>query len=177
MREVAGEPAVVRGVFQDWTANRGRPGIQIVLLLFRAAQLARGRGTGLRRLVAAPVLVVYRAIALSLVGIDLPPSTSVGPALAIHHGMGLVVNRAVRIGSHVTLRHNTTLGARLGDDDCPVLDSWADVGPQSVVLGAIRIGEGAVIGAGSVVLDDVPATASVAGNPARVLRIRGVTTP
>ena len=122
-------------------------------------------------------MLLYRVVALSFFGVDLPVSTVVGPALSIHHGMGLVVNRSVRIGSGVTLRHNTTLGGRRDDDDCPVLGSGVDVGPHSVVLGAVDIGEGAVIGAASVVLHDVPARATVAGNPARVLDGRGTGTP
>ena len=162
-----------RGCLQDWTANRGRPGIQLVLVLFRLAQLARGNGGALRRLAGAPVLLFYRVVALRLFSIDLPVSTAVGPGLAIHHGMGLVVNRATRIGERVTLRHNTTLGARRGDEDCPVLGPGVDVGPHSVVLGALDVGAGAVIGAGSVVLSDVPPATSVAGNPARVLNRRG----
>jgi serine acetyltransferase len=120
-------------------------------------------------LLAAPVIALYRAVALGVFSIDLPASTSVGPALTIHHGMGLVVNRATRIGEHVTLRHNTTLGSRRGDTDCPLVGPFVDIGPQSVVLGAIEIGAGAVVGAGSVVLHDVPPAATVAGNPARVL--------
>lgn len=164
---------VHRGFLQDWHANRGRPGIQLVLVLFRLAQSARGNGGPLRRLAGGPVLLLYRVVALRFFGIDLPVSTAVGPGLAIHHGMGLVVNRATQIGEHVTLRHNTTLGARRGDEDCPVLGAHVDVGPQSVLLGALDIGAGARIGAGSVVLHDVPAAASVAGNPARVLNRRG----
>ena len=162
-----------RRLFQDWTANRGRPGIQVLLVLFRAAQAARGNGGGLRRLVAAPVMVAYRLVALTLFSVDVPVSTAVGRGLAIHHGMGLVVNRATRIGEHVTLRHSTTLGGRRTDDDCPVIGSHVDVGPNSVLLGSITVGEHALIGAGSVVLHDVPAGASVAGNPARILPSRG----
>ena len=173
MAEDAREGTGSRRLLQDWAANSGRPGIQVVLLFFRLAQAARGQGTGLRRLAAAPVLLLYRVVALSLFGIDIPAATAVGPGLAIHHGMGLVVNRFVRIGPSVTLRHNTTLGGRTGDDDCPVLGSHVDVGPHSVVLGAIDVGDRAVIGAASVVLSDVPASATVAGNPARVLRVRG----
>jgi serine acetyltransferase len=162
------------GPLQDWSANRGRPGIQLVLVLFRLAQEARGGG-GPRRLLAAPLILLYRLVALRLFGIDLPVSTAVGRGLAIHHGMGLVVNRATRIGDGVTLRHSTTLGARRTDEDCPVLASHVDVGPHSVLLGAISVGRGALIGAGSVVLRDVPAATSVAGNPARVLPPRGET--
>lgn len=162
----------VAGLFQDWTANRGRPGIRVLLVLFRAAQAARGGNGTVRRLVAAPVMVSYRVVALTVFSVDLPVSTAVGRGLAIHHGMGLVVNRATRIGEHVTLRHSTTLGGRRGDDDCPVVGPRVDVGPNSVLLGSITVGEGARIGAGSVVLHDVPAGASVAGNPARLLASR-----
>ncbi|MBB3083216.1 serine O-acetyltransferase [Geodermatophilus sabuli] len=163
------------GLFQDWPANRGRPGIQLVLVLFRLAQRARGGGGVPRRLLAAPLMLLYRVVALRFFGIDLPVSTAVGRGLAVHHGMGLVVNRATRIGDHVTLRHTTTLGSRRTDADCPELASHVDVGPHSVLLGAISVGRGAVIGAGSVVLQDVPPAASVAGNPARVLSTREVT--
>jgi serine acetyltransferase len=156
-------------LLQDWRANRGRPGMQVLLVLFRAAQLARGDGGRVRRLLAAPVMVLYRAVALTGFGVDLPVSTAVGPGLAIHHGMGLVVNRTTRIGAHVTLRHCTTLGARRTDDDSPVLDDHVDVGPNSVLLGPITVGTGARIGAGSVVLRDVPPWSSAAGNPAAVL--------
>ena len=161
------------GPLQDWAANRGRPGIQLVLVLFRLAQRARGGGNRFRRLPAALPMLLYRLVALRLFGIDLPVSTTVGRGLAIHHGMGLVVNRTTRIGDCVTLRHNTTLGSRRTDEDSPVLASHVDVGPHSVLLGAISVGEGALIGAGSVVLHDVPPATSVAGNPARVLPPRG----
>jgi serine acetyltransferase len=170
---MATTPGSRPGPFQDWSANRGRPGIQVLLVLFRIAQLARGNGGLLRRLLAAPLMLLYRVPALRLFSIDLPVSTVVGRGLAVHHGMGLVVNRATRIGDHVTLRHSTTLGARRTDEDCPVLASHVDVGPNSVLLGAVSVGRGALIGAGSVVLHDVPPAASVAGNPARVLPTRG----
>jgi serine acetyltransferase len=157
------------GVLQDWSANRGRPGIRVVLVLFRAAQLTRGEGGRARRLLAAPFQILYRVVALSFFGVDIPVGTRVGPGLAVHHGMGLVVNGETQIGAGVTLRHNTTLGSRRTDFDSPVIGPGVDVGPNSVVLGSISVGTGARIGAGSVVLHDVPPHRSVAGNPARLL--------
>ena len=100
--------------------------------------------------------LLYRVIALGAFGIDIPVATWIGPGLAVHHGMALVINGGTRIGARVTLRHSTTLGSRRTDLDCPVLDSGVDVGPNSVLLGSISIGAGARIGAGSVVLHDVP---------------------
>jgi hypothetical protein len=70
------------GLLQDWSANRGRPGIQLVLVLFRLAQGARGGGGRLRRLLAAPLMLFYRLVALRLFSIDLPVSTSVGRGLS-----------------------------------------------------------------------------------------------
>jgi putative colanic acid biosynthesis acetyltransferase WcaB len=53
---------------------------------------------------------------------------------------------------------------------CPIIGDRVDIGANSVILGPIRIGSDAVIGAGSVVVKDVPAGATVVGNPARVIR-------
>src|SRR4051812_38926481 len=128
------------GVLQDWTANRGRPGIQVVLALFRTAQLARGAGGGLRRLASAPVLLLYRIVALRLFAIDLPGPPGGARGRPTPRGRGLVVTRAPGIGASVPPRHNTPLGARRTDDDCPVLGSGVDVGPNSVLLGPIEIG-------------------------------------
>jgi serine acetyltransferase len=152
----------------DWRANAGRGGIQCLLALFRLSQQLRRR----RRPIGWIGRIVgrlYTAVAHIGYGIDLPLQTAVGPGLVIHHGVGLVVNARTRIGCGVTLRHNTTLGSRHGDDDCPTLESGVDVGPHCVILGAITLAEGARIGAGSVVLTDVPAHATAVGNPARVI--------
>ena len=77
-----------------------------------------------------------------------------------------------------TLRQSTTIGNKTladgSESGCPVLGDGVDVGANAVILGAIQIGEGAVIGAGSVVVKDVPAGAVMAGNPARVVREKTV---
>ena len=77
----------------------------------------------------------------------------------------------VRLGCDVTLRHNTTLGARgeAVDAPAPVVGDRVDVGAGAIVLGDLKVGDDAVIGAGAVVVHDVPAGATVVGNPARVL--------
>ena len=67
----------------------------------------------------------------------------------------------------LTLTNGTNVGAHLG--------SGVDVGPNSVLLGPIEIGAHARIGAGSVLLRDIPPAATAAGNPARVLPTRGDT--
>jgi serine acetyltransferase len=159
-------------IFQDWDANRGNGKGQLVLLFFRVAQWVRGWPDPWW-LLGAPVLALYRVGVEWVLGIELRFKTRVGPGLRLFHGQGLVVHEGTVIGADCTLRQSTTIGNKLLADGtpggCPVLGDRVDVGANAVIIGAIRIGDGAVIGAGAVVVKDVPPGAVVAGNPARVI--------
>ncbi|MEI6501031.1 MAG: serine acetyltransferase [Armatimonadota bacterium] len=130
---------------------------------------------GLERPVVAmltlPLRVAYKIGIEWVCGCELPPSTDVGAGLRIFHGQGLVVHPRTVIGRNVTLRHNTTIGAiAVGAERlAPVICDRVDVGANATVLGGVRIGTGAVVGAGSVVVSDVPDGATVVGNPARLV--------
>jgi putative colanic acid biosynthesis acetyltransferase WcaB len=119
------------------------------------------------RWLASPYLFVYQLLVWWELGIELNHKAEVGPRLRLHHGYGLVVHESAVIGSDCTLRHGTTIGTRRESDDCPVIGDRVDIGCSSVIIGRIKIGDDAKIGAGSVVLHDVPAGCTVAGNPAR----------
>jgi len=154
----------------DWAANRGNPKGQIVLVLFRLAHQLRSLPDPWW-LLGAPYLAFYRLLVEWLLGIELRCKTVVGPGLRLYHGQGLVVHERSVIGANCTLRHGTTIGNKSAEDSaCPILGNDVDVGAQAIVLGAVRVGDGAVIGAGAVVVKDVPAGATVAGNPARIIR-------
>ncbi len=85
-----------------------------------------------------------------------------------HHAFSTYIN-AHSIGRHCSFRNNTTIGEKNGLK--PILEDGVFVGPNVVIIGNVRIGRNAVIGAGSVVVKDVPSYAVVAGNPARVITI------
>jgi serine O-acetyltransferase len=93
----------------------------------------------------------------------------IGPGLRLPHPTAIVIGQGVRIGANVTLYQSVTIG-RSRPEAYPVVEDDVTIYPNSVVIGGITIGKGAVIGAGSVVRDDVPAGAVVAGNPARLIR-------
>lgn len=161
-------------VFQDWRANAGNKKAQLVLLSFRVAQRIRKSPRPIY-LLGIPYLVFYRLTIEWVLGIELPWNTQVGPALRLFHGMGLVVNDQTVIGSNVVLRHATTIGVKetlpFGARAAPIIGDDVDIGAHVVVLGPITIGQGARIGAGSVVVKDVPPGATVVGNPARVIHL------
>jgi len=158
-------------VTQDLVRNR-TTGLKsrLILVLFRIASQARG----LPSVIAVFPRALYQLTVEYFLGVEIPWDTPVGPGLQLHHGTGLVVNHTTLIGSNCTLRHCTTIGNKQRADGSftasPIIGNDVDIGSNSVILGAIRIGDGAVIGAGSVVVKDVPAGCVVAGNPAKIIR-------
>jgi putative colanic acid biosynthesis acetyltransferase WcaB len=157
------------GIFQDWKANKGNPKGRIVLCFFRLCQ-------GIRRApfwpLGLPVLGLYVVLIHWIMGIELDYKSDIGPGLALHHGMKLVVHHKVKIGAGCVLRQFVTIGEKAPGGPVPVLGERVEVGANAVILGGIHLGDESVIGAGSVVLHDVPPRAVVAGNPAQVLRLK-----
>lgn len=84
------------------------------------------------------------------------------------HPVGIVLAGNTRLGRDCTIYQNVTIGGK--DNQYPVLGDRCIIYPNSCIIGHVTIGENAVIGAGSVVLEDVPANSIVAGNPARILQ-------
>lgn len=159
------------GVFQDW-AFQSSLKARVVLALFRTAQRAAAWPRWAAPL-GVPVVLFYRVLSEWFLGIDLPWQVRVGPRLRLYHAHAVVVHEASVIGADCTLRHSTTLGTNdpsgVSSEAAPVLGDGVDVGCHVVLLGPIQVGDRAAIGAGSVVVGDVPDDAVVVGNPARVI--------
>lgn len=143
--------------------------IAMALWLKLLAQRLRKSKFPFLRGASVPLAILYRAISLYLVGFDIPTSVKMGRGVVIYHGIGLVVNDRAVIGDSVILRQNTSIAAINDHEPAPIVSAGVDVGANVVILGPITIGRGAVIGAGSVVVRDVPAGVTVVGNPARQL--------
>src|SRR5487761_2020672 len=106
-----------------------------------------------------------------LTGIEIHPGATIGRRFFIDHGMGVVIGETAEIGDDVTLYHGVTLGGTSWKEGKrhPTLGNRVVVGAGAKILGPIFIGEGAKIGSNAVVVKEVPAGATAAGIPARVL--------
>jgi serine O-acetyltransferase len=110
-------------------------------------------------------------IARFLTGIEIHPGATIGRRFFIDHGMGVVIGETAEIGDDVTLYHGVTLGGTSWKEGKrhPTLGNSVVVGAGAKILGPIIIGEGAKIGSNAVVVKEVPAGATAAGIPARIL--------
>lgn len=98
-----------------------------------------------------------------------------GPGFVMIHATGIVINGHVRGGERVFLQHQVTLGVSLGTD-CPVLGNDIFIGAGAKVIGKVRVGNGARIGANAVVVHDVPEQSTVVGIPAKVVQKKRLST-
>lgn len=102
----------------------------------------------------------------------LPPSARLGKGVLLScHGLGTVIHRNARIGDRVSIGAGVTIGGRSGHSQVPVIDDDAMIGAGAKILGPVRIGRGASIGANAVVLNDVQDYAVAVGVPARVIKV------
>jgi len=110
----------------------------------------------------------------SVTGVEIHPGARIGEGLFIDHGMGVVIGETAEIGDDVMLYQGVTLGgtSRLHEKRHPTLHDGVVVGAHAQLIGAVEVGEGARIGAGSVVVNDVPPYSTVVGVPGRVVAVR-----
>jgi len=103
--------------------------------------------------------------------VDIHPAATIGRGIMLDHATGLVIGETAVVGDNVSILHAVTLGGsgRSSGDRHPKVGCGVMIAAGAQLLGNIRIGEGAKIGAGSLVLNDVPAHVTVAGVPAMVV--------
>ena len=112
-------------------------------------------------------------------GIDIHPGAQIGKGLFIDHGIGVIIGETTIIGNNVTLYQGVTLGGTGKEKGKrhPTLGDNVMVSAGAKILGSFTIGENSKIGAGSVVLEEVPPNSTVVGVPGRVIKRDNVRVP
>jgi len=132
------------------------------------AMVAYRMGSTLRRWGVPLLPAICRRLSIAFCGIDILPQAEIGGGCYIPHGVGLVVGGATVIGEDCTLLQGVTLGeARFDNDDCPTLGDRVTLGAGAKILGGVSVGDDSFIGAGAVVVEDVPPQHVAMGVPAR----------
>jgi len=104
---------------------------------------------------------------------QLPASAQLGRGVSLNYsGLGTVIHKRAVVGDHVEIGPGVVIGGRSEIWEVPVIEDFVQIGVGAKVLGPIRVGRGAIIGANAVVLHDVPPGAVVGGIPAKILRMR-----
>lgn len=100
-------------------------------------------------------------------GIQIPPTVKIGYGLYIGHGIGIIINDSTVIGNNCNISQFLTIGSNRGTP--AIIGDNVYIGPSVCIVENVRIGNNTTIGAGSVVVKDIPEGATVAGVPAKVI--------
>lgn len=112
-------------------------------------------------------------------GIEIHPGATIGKGLFIDHGSGVIIGETTIIGDNVTLYQGVTLGGTGKETGKrhPTLEDNVMVSAGAKIIGSFTVGANSKIGAGSVVLEEVPPNCTVVGIPGRIVRQKNVKIP
>ena len=109
-------------------------------------------------------------------GVEIHPGARLGRGFFIDHGAGVVIGESAVVGDYCVRFHNVSLGGtgKYNGQRHPIVGNHVFIGTNAILLGPIRVGDHAKIGANAFVINhDVPAHATVVGTPARIVKLRG----
>lgn len=115
----------------------------------------------------AKLIYIYLRVVFSC---DILYSANIGENTVFkHHGLGVVINPDSVIGDNCVIYQNVSVAGRSGMPP-PIIGNNVLLGANSLILGNVKIGDNVQVGAGCVVVKDIPANSVVVGNPARIIK-------
>lgn len=115
---------------------------------------------------------LVHSLSCRVLSVDIHPASSMGERFFLDHGTGFVMGETAVVGNDVSVLHGVTLGGngKVSGLRHPIVEDGVLIGANATILGRVTIGAGSKVAACSVVLNDVPGGATVAGVPAKVVR-------
>lgn len=120
-----------------------------------------------RKNILFPLALLMHKRLTTKYGIQIPRTCKIGYGFYIGHGIGIVINGGTRIGNNVNISQFLSIGTNKGTP--AVIGDNVYIGPNVCIVEDVHIGNNATVGAGAVVVKDVPENATVAGAPAKVI--------
>lgn len=176
----ADDPAILQGALKDMKASRERDPayrtwLQPFLYFKGPAALHTHRVAHWCWNNRKPVLAYYlQSLCSQIFQVDIHPAARLGNGIFVDHATGVVIGETSVVSDDVSILHGVTLGGSGKDqgDRHPKIGRGVLLSAGATVLGNIKIGENARVAACSVVLEDVPAHTTVAGIPAKPVRVQ-----
>jgi serine O-acetyltransferase len=142
------------------------------LQVYRFGHLRYRFRTPLIRIPLGVIHLILAKFAEIFCGVTIGVSAKIGRRLVIEHSGAIVVHGCAQIGDDCIIRQGVTIGNRHMNNPlaAPIIGNRVNIGAGAKILGAVRIGDDAEIGANAVVIKDVPAGAVAVGVPARILQ-------
>jgi serine O-acetyltransferase len=149
-------------------------GYRYIFLMRLCYYLSHNKKTIFRRIILRFFLELLRHYTIRL-GVSIPHYTEIGSGLFLPHPNSIVVNSLAVIGKNCTICHGVTIGSanRGKKKGCPVIGDEVYISPGAVIIGKVKVGNGVIIGANSVVSEDLPDNAVTAGNPSVIISFDG----
>jgi serine O-acetyltransferase len=135
----------------------------LAMIFYRLMQSSRAHGL-------APLEMVFNKMNTVFGGCIIGRGAEFGPGFVLIHSDGVVINGSVKGGKNIHIEHQVTIGAERRAS--PVIGNDVFIGAGAKIIGSVKIGDGARIGANAVVVHDVPPHTTVVGIPARPVRRR-----
>lgn len=109
-------------------------------------------------------------------GVEIHPGARIGKGFFLDHGAGVVIGETAMVGDYCVMFHNVTLGGtgKFRGQRHPIVENHVFIGTNAVLLGPIRVGDHAKVGANAFIINrDVPSRSTVVGSPARIVKLNG----
>jgi serine O-acetyltransferase len=177
LQAMAADPAIRRSALADLLAVRERDpatrGFLTPFLHFKGFHALQWQRVAnwLWRRGRSDFALFLQSRMSEVLAVDIHPAVPIGDGVLLDHGTGIVVGETATIGNNVSILQSVTLGGtgKERGDRHPKIHDGVLLSAGAIVLGNIVVGRGAKVGAGSVVLKDVPPCATVAGIPAKIV--------
>jgi serine acetyltransferase len=151
----------------DLEANVGNTKGRVFCVAFRTLEFLRiTPGLGVLSIVAD---ALYTLFVRWILCIDIPAKTRICGGFRIYHGFGVVIHEKAKIYRGVGIRHLVTIGERRPSAGVPTICRNVEIGTGAIIIGRSNIGHHATIGAGAIVVNDIPPHAVVVGVLAKIM--------